>query len=133
MLAGGLYERRSGAAGQPLGGYRRRAPERTVLHELVADHAQTLIADEADPEGGELPRYSASSPRTSAAASWPTVSLVFAASIRSLSTKRPDRSPRYRRLADPADRVLNNRSPATLEAHYAFYRALMFGPGPLTR
>jgi hypothetical protein len=30
--------------GQPLGRYRRRAPERTVLHELVAGHAQTLIA-----------------------------------------------------------------------------------------
>jgi hypothetical protein len=35
MLAGGLYERTSGAAGQPLPGYRRREPERTVLHELV--------------------------------------------------------------------------------------------------
>ncbi|MBA3456900.1 MAG: hypothetical protein H0T42_27675 [Deltaproteobacteria bacterium] len=29
MLAGGLYERTSGMAGQPLGSYRRRAPERT--------------------------------------------------------------------------------------------------------
>ena len=59
MLAGGLYERTSGAAGQPLGGYRRRVPERTVLHELVAGYAQTLIAElrEADPEGGGLPRY----------------------------------------------------------------------------
>ena len=59
MLAGGLYERTSGAAGQPLGGYRRRAPERTVLHELVARHAQTLITElrEADPDGGGLPRY----------------------------------------------------------------------------
>ena len=59
MLAGGLYERTSGAAGQPLGGYRRRTPERTVLHELVAGHAQTMLAElrDADPEGGGLPRY----------------------------------------------------------------------------
>lgn len=59
MLVGGLYERTSGAAGQPLGGYRRRALERTVLHELVAGHAQTLLAElrDADPEGGGLPRY----------------------------------------------------------------------------
>ena len=59
MLAGGLYERLSGAAGQPLAGYRRPTPERTVLHELVARHAQTMFAElrEADPEGGGLPRY----------------------------------------------------------------------------
>jgi hypothetical protein len=59
VLVGGLYERTSGAAGQPLGGYRRRAPERTVLHELVAGHAQTLLAElrDADPDGGGLPRY----------------------------------------------------------------------------
>jgi hypothetical protein len=36
VLAGGLYERSSGAAGQPLAGYRRRTPERMVLHEMVA-------------------------------------------------------------------------------------------------
>jgi hypothetical protein len=59
MLAGGLYERTSGAAGQPLAGYRRREPERTVLHELVARHAQTMLAEvrAADPEGGGLPRH----------------------------------------------------------------------------
>jgi len=44
----------------------------------------------------------------------------------------------YRRLADPQGRVANilkvqSLSPATMEAHYALYRALMFGPGPLTR
>lgn len=44
----------------------------------------------------------------------------------------------YRRLADPHGRVANilkvqSLSPATLETHYAFYRSLMFGPGPLTR
>lgn len=43
VLVGGLYERTSGAAGQPLTGYRRRSPERTVLHELVAG----LCADDA--------------------------------------------------------------------------------------
>lgn len=44
----------------------------------------------------------------------------------------------YRRLADPSGRVANilkvqSLSCATLEAHAAFYRALMFGPGPLSR
>jgi alkylhydroperoxidase family enzyme len=44
----------------------------------------------------------------------------------------------YRRLADPRGRVANilkvqSLSPATLETHYAFYRALMFGRGPLAR
>jgi hypothetical protein len=59
VLDGGLYERRSGAAGQPLGSYQRRAPERTVLHELVARHAVSMLAEvrDADPDGGGLPRY----------------------------------------------------------------------------
>ncbi len=59
MLAGGLYERTSGAAGQPLAGYRRREPERTVLHELVARYGLTMLAEvrAADPEGGGLPRH----------------------------------------------------------------------------
>lgn len=44
----------------------------------------------------------------------------------------------YRKLADPQGRVANilkvqSLSPTTLETHYAFYRALMFGRGPLTR
>jgi len=33
------------AAGQPLAEYRRRTPEQTVLHEMVARHAQTMFAD----------------------------------------------------------------------------------------
>jgi hypothetical protein len=59
VLGGGLYERTSGAAGQPVAGYRRRTPERTVLHELVTRHAQTMFAElrDADPDGGGLPRY----------------------------------------------------------------------------
>jgi|SRR5215510_6309092 len=59
MLAGGLYEPSSGAAGQPLAGYRRRDPERPVLYELVAQHAQTMLAEvrAADAEGGGLPRH----------------------------------------------------------------------------
>jgi hypothetical protein len=72
VLAGGFYERTSGAAGQRLGSYRRRAPERTVLHELVAGHAQTLIAElrEADPERvGYLAMSSASS--SAPALAWP--------------------------------------------------------------
>lgn len=44
----------------------------------------------------------------------------------------------YARLADPLGRVANilkvqSLSPATLEAHYVFYRSLMFGRGPLSR
>lgn len=44
----------------------------------------------------------------------------------------------YRKLANPAGRVANilkvqSLSPTTLETHYAFYRSLMFGSGPLTR
>src|SRR3954464_15051012 len=59
MLAGGLYERTFGAAGQPLAGDRRREPEHTVLHELVARYGQTMLAEvrAADPDGGGLPRY----------------------------------------------------------------------------
>jgi len=55
---GGIYERTSGAAGQPLqGGYQRRVPERTVLHELVSRHAQTLLAELRDADGRGLPRH----------------------------------------------------------------------------
>jgi hypothetical protein len=59
VLAGGIYERTSGAAEQPLAGYRRREPERTVLYELVAQHAQTMLAEvrAADPDGRGLPRH----------------------------------------------------------------------------
>ncbi len=44
----------------------------------------------------------------------------------------------YRRLADSDGHVANilkvqSLSPATLETHYAFYRSLMFGAGPLSR
>lgn len=44
----------------------------------------------------------------------------------------------YGRLRGPDGRVANilkiqSLSPPTMEAHYAFYRALMFGSGPLTR
>jgi hypothetical protein len=58
VLAGGIYERTSGAAGQPLrGGYQRREPEQTVLHELVSRHAQTMLAELPDADGRGLPRY----------------------------------------------------------------------------
>jgi hypothetical protein len=33
------------AAAQPLAGYQRREPVRTVLHELVAQHAQTMLPE----------------------------------------------------------------------------------------
>jgi hypothetical protein len=58
MLAGGIYERTSGAAGQPLrGSYERRTPERTVLHELVSRYAQTMLAELRDADGRGLPRH----------------------------------------------------------------------------
>jgi hypothetical protein len=58
VLAGGIFERTSGAAGQPLrGGYQRREPEQTVLHELVSRHAQTMLAELRDADGRGLPRY----------------------------------------------------------------------------
>jgi hypothetical protein len=57
VLAGGFYERTSGAAGQPVVAYRRRAPEHTVLHELVTRYAQTMIAELRDGDGCGLPRY----------------------------------------------------------------------------
>jgi hypothetical protein len=59
VVTGGLYERALGAAGRPLVSYRRRTPERTALHELVAQHAQTMFAElrDADPDGNGLPRY----------------------------------------------------------------------------
>jgi len=79
VLANGLWERTSGEAGQPLSGYRRRTPARTVLHEPVALHAQTMLATFATP----IPTVvvcratsSASSPRTSHAASSPTGSVA---------------------------------------------------------
>ena len=58
ILAGGLYERTSGAAEQPLASdYQRRTPERTVLHEFVSRHAQTLLAELRDADGRGLPRH----------------------------------------------------------------------------
>jgi hypothetical protein len=62
VLAGGLYERTSGAAGQPLGNYQRRAPERTVLHELVATITPSQTAtDTPSPQIQMCPRGSATS------------------------------------------------------------------------
>jgi hypothetical protein len=58
VLAGDLYQRTSGAAGQPRqAGYQRHQPERTVLHELVSRHAQTMLAELPDADGRGLPRY----------------------------------------------------------------------------
>ena len=70
MLAGGVYERTGGAAARPLAGYRRRTPERSVLHELVAGHAQTMLAElhAADPDGGGLPRHVEREPRRTCSA-----------------------------------------------------------------
>ena len=83
VLTGGIYERLSGAAGQPLGrGYQRREPERTVLHELVSRHAQTMLAElRAATAAACLATSSASSPSTCVAASPPTASPGSAAKL----------------------------------------------------
>ena len=59
MVAGGIYERTSGAAGQPLSGYRRRTPERTVLYELVSTYRESMLQHlrEIDPNGFGMPRH----------------------------------------------------------------------------
>jgi hypothetical protein len=43
----------------PAGVYRRRRPERTVLHRLVREHLETYLAgaEEADPLGNGVPRF----------------------------------------------------------------------------
>src|ERR1044071_9567068 len=51
VLAGGIYER------TPRRGYQRREPERTVLHELVARHAQTMLGELHAADGRGLPRH----------------------------------------------------------------------------
>jgi hypothetical protein len=38
------WERRPGAATAPLGGYRRREPERTLLHEVVRERLEPFLA-----------------------------------------------------------------------------------------
>jgi hypothetical protein len=40
------------------GGYRRREPERTLLHEVVAEHLATFLADaRARSDGAGVPRF----------------------------------------------------------------------------
>jgi hypothetical protein len=53
------YERWPGAARAPLPGYRRREPEKTVLHRLVRSELDTLVreARERSEHGAGLPRF----------------------------------------------------------------------------
>jgi hypothetical protein len=54
------YERHAGAASAPLAaGYRRREPEKTVLHAIVRDHLETFLqeARECDGEGDGYPNF----------------------------------------------------------------------------
>jgi hypothetical protein len=56
--AGVVFEQRPGAARAPLpDGYQRRAPERTVLYELVSAHREPLLRHmrEVDPKGYGFP------------------------------------------------------------------------------
>jgi hypothetical protein len=51
-----LWEQTPGAATSPLSGYHRREPEKTVLHQLVAENLETFLGELAL-EGRTLPRY----------------------------------------------------------------------------
>jgi hypothetical protein len=53
------YERWPGAAGAPLAGYRRREPEKTVLHRLVRSELESLVREAAQrsEHGAGLPRF----------------------------------------------------------------------------
>jgi Transposase zinc-binding domain len=51
------YEARPGAASAPLpAGYRRREPEKSVLHEVFREHLETFLA-QAREHGRGLPRH----------------------------------------------------------------------------
>lgn len=52
-----VYERSPGAATRPCGPYRRRQPENTVLHRIVRENLQTMLAEARDANGMGLPRY----------------------------------------------------------------------------
>ena len=58
MGAGGkqLWERTRGAATEPLAGYVRREPEKTLLHEVVRDHLEDFLAEERG-DGRIVPRF----------------------------------------------------------------------------
>jgi len=53
------WEHRDGAACAPLGGYRRRQPERAVLHEVVRDRLEPFLAAarERSADGRGLPAF----------------------------------------------------------------------------
>jgi hypothetical protein len=51
-----LWEQTPGAATSRLSGYQRREPEKTVLHQLVAENLETFLRELAL-EGRTLPRY----------------------------------------------------------------------------
>ena len=54
-----IWERRPGAATAPLGGYRRREPERTLLHEVVRERLEPFLATarERSTTGRGLPAH----------------------------------------------------------------------------
>ena len=59
-MATHVWERRPGTAAAPLPAtYQRRAPETTVLHQVVRGHLGTLLAEArtASDDGADLPRY----------------------------------------------------------------------------
>ena len=53
-----VYERTAGAASAPLGPrYRPRAPQKTVLYQLVQQHLETFLAEPGEHGGPGYPRY----------------------------------------------------------------------------
>src|SRR6266498_4124540 len=53
------WERHSGAASSPLGGYRRREPEKTLLHQVVRERLEPFLAAarERSAHGRGLPTF----------------------------------------------------------------------------
>jgi len=54
-----VWERHAGDAGAPLARYRRREPEKTLLHEVVRAELETFLADarERSDQGRGLPAF----------------------------------------------------------------------------
>ena len=51
-------ERSPGAASAPIGaGYRRREPEKTVLHAVVRDHLETFLEEARERDGEGYPAF----------------------------------------------------------------------------
>jgi hypothetical protein len=88
---GEIWERRAGASRAPLGGYHRRKPEKTVLHQVVRERLEPFLASarERSAHGHGLPAFVErelrasyeAAPRCQSALSGSPVRLVFSSSV----------------------------------------------------